>query len=93
MKNFIATHNFRSEELRKEYFEMMEKLSSEEINNSVKGEHAHCQMNWANGLKSMKMFCWWKATDSDAIIAQLGDLNNFFSTESYEMDEIIDTRG
>ena len=92
MKNFIATHEFKSETLREQYFQAFSQMSDEDISAAVNGEKAACQMNWANGTASMRMFCWWKAESGDAIIEQLGDMNNFFDTICEEMDSVADFR-
>ena len=39
---------------------------------------------------SMKMFCKWQAESPQAIIDQLGDMNNFFETTSEECSQIMD---
>ena len=92
MKNFIATHEFKSETLREQYFKAISQMSDEDISAAVNGEQAACQMNWANGTASMRMFCWWRAESGDAIIEQLGDMNNFFDTVCEEMDSVADFR-
>ncbi|MBH67273.1 MAG: hypothetical protein CMM58_02860 [Rhodospirillaceae bacterium] len=92
MKNFIATHEFKSTELQEQYFQAFSEMSEADIAAAVHGEKAVCQMNWANGTSSMRMFCWWKAVDADAIIEQLGDMNNFFDTVCEEMDSVVDFR-
>ena len=92
MKNFIATHEFKSKELQEQYFQAFSEMSEADIAAAVNGENAVCQMNWANGMASMRMFCWWKAVNADAIIEQLGDMNNFFDTVSEEMDSVVDFR-
>ena len=47
-------------------------------------------MNFNNGADSMKMFCWWKTLDSDAVIEKLGEINMFFTTECIEMSNVSD---
>ena len=42
------------------------------------------------GNGGMILACWWKAESKDAIIKQIGEMNAFFDTESYELDNIID---
>ena len=69
MKNFICVHEFKSESLQEQYFE-------DKTLSSVKDGKAHFLMNFNNGIDSMKMFCWWEALDSDAIIEKLGEMNN-----------------
>ena len=49
MKNFIATHEFKSAELREQYFQAFSQMSEEDISAAVNGDKAQCQMNWANG--------------------------------------------
>ena len=53
MKNFIATHEFKSAELREQYFQAFSQMSEEDISAAVNGDKAQCQMNWANGMSSM----------------------------------------
>ncbi len=88
----MATHEFKSAQLQEQYFDAFSNMSESDIQSVVNGERAQCLMNWSNGTKSMKMFCWWKATDAEAIIEQLGDMNSFFDTECLEMDEVMDLR-
>ena len=38
----------------------------------------------------MKAYCIWEAESPEAIIDQLGDMNNFSHTESEEMNDEID---
>ena len=57
---------------------------------SVKNGKAHFLMNFNNGADSMKMFCWWKTLDSDAIIEKFGEINMFFTTECIEMSNVLD---
>jgi len=92
MKNFIATHEFKSAELRDQYFQAFSQMSEDDIRSAVNGDEAVCQMNWANGTASMRMFCWWKAESGEAIIEQLGDMNNFFDTVCEEMESVADFR-
>ena len=90
MNKYIATHTFKSVELRSQYFEVAGSMDPADIKKMVTGDKAVCHKNWANGEKSMKAFCLWEAESPDAIIDQLGDMNAFFDTECDEMNEEID---
>tara|TARA_B110000438_G_C15564474_1_gene542576 strand:- start:82 stop:363 length:282 start_codon:yes stop_codon:yes gene_type:complete len=92
MKTYIATHEFKSKELQEQYFQAVQSMTETDIQAAVTGDQAKCQMNFSNGSGSMKMFCWWEATSSQAIIDQLGDMNSFFDTECHEMGEVLDLR-
>ena len=81
MKNYIAMHNFHSEELKKKCFEALGSMSENEISSSMTGEKAACQMTWHDGGVGMEMVCWWKAESPDAIIEQIGEMNDFFATD------------
>ena len=76
-------HEFKSKSLQEKYFE-------DKTVSSVKNGKAHFLMNFNNGADSMKMFCWWKTLDSDAIIEKLGEINMFFTTECIEMSNVSD---
>jgi hypothetical protein len=91
MKNYMCTHEFKSIALRDKYFEAFQHFEGQEAS-SVKDGKAHFLMNFNNGTKSMKMFCWWKAIDDSSIIEKLGKMNVFFETECFEMDNIFDAR-
>ena len=90
MKNFIATHEFKSETLREQYFQAFSQMSEEDISAAVNGEKAACQMTWHDGGVGMEMVCWWKADSADAIIEQIGAMNDFFATDCKELDHIMD---
>ena len=92
MKTYIATHEFKSKELQEQYFEAVQSMTETDIQAAVTGDQAKCQMNFSNGSDSMKMFCWWEALDSDAIIEKLGEMNAFFTTECIEMNNVLDAR-
>ena len=91
MKNYMCTHEFKSIALRDKYFEALQYFDDREVG-SVKDGKAHFLMNFNNGTKSMKMFCWWEAIDESSIIEKLGKMNVFFETECFEMDNIFDAR-
>ena len=74
MKNFICAHEFKSESLPEKYFE-------DRTVSSVKDGKANSLMNFNNGIDSRKMFCWWEALDSDAVIEKLEEMNVFSATE------------
>tara|TARA_B100000530_G_scaffold244477_1_gene159911 strand:- start:157 stop:441 length:285 start_codon:yes stop_codon:yes gene_type:complete len=90
MNKYIATHTFKSEALRTQYYEVAASMAPEDIKAMVTGDKAVCLKNWTNGEKSMKAYCQWEAESPEAIIEQLGDMNNFFHTESEEMNDEID---
>ena len=87
MKNYIAVHTFKSEELRSSYLETLSNMEKEEVVAAVSGPKAECQMNWMGVDGTDNAVCFWKAENAQAIIEQLGDMNNFFDTESHEMME------
>ena len=90
MNKYIATHTFKSEALRTQYYEVASSMAPADIKAMVTGDKAVCLKNWTNGEKSMKAYCQWEADNPEAIIEQLGDMNNFFHTESEEMNDEID---
>ena len=57
---------------------------------AMTGEKAACQMTWHDGGVGMEMVCWWKADSPDAIIEQIGAMNDFFATDCKELDHIMD---
>jgi hypothetical protein len=73
MKDYLATHIFKSEEMKKKFH-----------------EKAVCHMTMMGAGDSMKMFCKWQAESPQAIIDQLGDMNNFFDTTSEECSQTMD---
>jgi hypothetical protein len=91
MKNYMCTHEFKSIALRDKYFEALQYFDGREVS-SVKDGKANFLMNFNNGTKSMKMFCWWEAIDESSITEKLGEMNVFFETECFEMDNIVDAR-
>jgi len=91
LKNFICVHEFKSKSLQEKYFEAIRYFEDKTVT-SVKDGKAHFLMNFNNGIDSMKMFCWWEALDSDAIIEKLGEMNVFFTTECIEMNNVFDAR-
>ena len=84
-------HEFKSKSLQEKYFEAIRYFEDKTVS-SVKDGKAHFLMNFNNGIESMKMFCWWEALDSDAIIEKLGEMNVFFATECIEMNNVFDAR-
>ena len=91
MKNYMCTHEFKSIALRDKYFEAFQHFDGRGVS-SVKDGKAHFLINFNNGIKSMKMFCWWEAINESAIIEKLGEMNVFFETECFEMDNVVDAR-
>jgi hypothetical protein len=87
MKNYIAVHTFKSEELRASYLKTLSKMEQKDIVAAVTGPAAECQMNWMGADGTDNAVCFWKAENPEAIIEQLGDMNNFFDTDSHEMME------
>ena len=79
MNKYIATHTFKSEALRTQYYEVAGSMAPADIKAMVTGDKAVCLKNWTNGEKSMKAYCQWEAESPEAIIEQLGDMNNFAS--------------
>ena len=88
MKTFIAVHDFKSVDSRTQVLNILESTAVKDIAEMVQGPEAKCLMNFNNGSESMKMFCHWEAISPAAIIGQLGELNNFFDTECYEMNNV-----
>jgi hypothetical protein len=88
MKDFIAVHTFKSSELRDQYFAAAGSMSEAELVEMTTGANAVCMKNWANEQK-MVAYCHWKAVSHEAIIEQLGDMNNFFDTVSDEMTAVL----
>ena len=91
MKNYIAIHTFKSEELRTRYLETVSQMEPSDIIAAVTGPKAECQINWMGADGTDNAVCFWKAEGPDAIIEQLGEMNNFFDTDCHEMmDEYSD---
>lgn len=91
MKNYIAIHTFKSEEMRVTYLDALSQLSPDEVVSAVTGPKAVCQMTWMGIDGTDSAFCFWKAESPDSIIEQLGDMNNFFDTSCHEMmDDYFD---
>ena len=90
MKDYLATHVFKSEDMKKKFHEVVGSTSPEDLKKGVSGEKAVCHMTMMGAGDSMKMFCKWQAESPQAIIDQLGDMNNFFETTSEECSQIMD---
>ena len=90
MKDYLATHIFKSEEMKKKFHEVVNSTSPEDLKKGVTGEKAVCHMTMMGANDSMKVFCKWQAESPQAIIDQLGDMNNFFDTVSEECSQTMD---
>ncbi len=90
MKDYIVTHTFKNEEARKQYFEMAETFTVDDIRSLLKNENASVQMNWNAGTNDMTMYCWWKANSAEAITETLGEMAAMFENEVREMPNVID---
>tara|TARA_A100001037_G_scaffold260858_1_gene249540 strand:+ start:137 stop:421 length:285 start_codon:yes stop_codon:yes gene_type:complete len=90
MKDYLATHIFKSEEMKKKFHEVVSSTSPEDLKKGVTGEKAVCHMTMMGASDSMKVFCKWQAESPQAIIDQLGDMNNFFDTVSEECSQTMD---
>ena len=89
MKDYLATHIFKSEEMKKKFHEVVSSTSPEELKKGVTGAKAVCHMTMMGAGDSMKVFCKWQAESPQAIIDQLGDMNNFFDTVSEECSQTM----
>tara|TARA_B100002052_G_scaffold66624_1_gene59982 strand:- start:88 stop:372 length:285 start_codon:yes stop_codon:yes gene_type:complete len=89
MKDYLATHIFKSEEMKKKFHEVVSSTSPEDLKKGVTGEKAVCHMTMMGAGDSMKVFCKWQAESPQAIIDQLGDMNNFFDTVSEECSQTM----
>ena len=92
MKDYMVTHTFKSEEIRKQYFAMSEEMDEDTVRSQMKNEKASFQMNWNAGEGNMVMYCWWKASNPDAIIETLGEMGEMFHNDIKEMPNIMDIR-
>ena len=90
MKDYLATHVFKSEEMKKKFHEVVGSTSPEDLKKGVSGEKAVCHMTMMCAGDSMNMYCKWQAESPQAIIDQLGDMNNFFDTTSEECSQVMD---
>ena len=94
-KNFKADYpiNFKSEEIREQYFEIMKSMTADDIRKNMKNENANFQMNWNNEKNDMVMYCWWKANSPQAILDTLGDMAAMFDNNIKEMSNVMDVTG
>ena len=90
MNNYIVKHIFKSEDARSQCLALMDSMSPADMAAALTGENAVCKMNWNDGVASMNMYCWWQATDGKSVISQLGQLNDFFTSEPIKMDNVTD---
>ena len=92
MKNYMVTHTFKSAEMKAKFTETVASMKMEDIVKSMKSDNAACQMTWNTPGDTMEMFCWWKGKDEQAIINQLGQMNDFFTPHKFVecTDDIID---
>ena len=89
MKDYIATHTFKSEEARKQHFAAISSMTPEQMKSALKNEKASFQMNWGN-QDAMVTYCWWKANSPDDILNTLGDLAGLYNNDIKEMTEVVD---
>ena len=75
MKNYLATHIFKSEEMKKKFMDFVTSTPHEDLKKGVTGAKARCLVTMVGAGDSMKVFCRWEAESKDAIIEQLGDMN------------------
>lgn len=88
----MVTHTFKSEEIRRQYFEMSEEMDLDTVRTQMKNDNASFQMNWNAGEDNMVMYCWWKAKNPEAIIETLGEMGEMFHNDVKEMPNIMDIR-
>jgi len=46
MKDYMVTHTFKSEEIRKQYFAMSSEMDEDTVRSQMKNDNASFQMNW-----------------------------------------------
>ena len=92
MKNYMVTHTFKSKEMKEKFTETVASMKMEDIVKSMKSDNAACQMTWNTPGDTMEMFCWWKGKDEEAIINQLGQMNDFFTPHKFVecTDQVMD---
>ena len=71
MKDYLATHVFKSEEMKKKFHEVVGSTSAEDLKKGVNGEKAVCHMTMMCAGDSMNMYCKWQAESPQAIICLL----------------------
>ena len=88
MKNYMVTHTFKSAERKNLLIQLLEDGN---IVKSMKSDNAACQMTWNTPGDTMEMYCWWKK-DEQAIINQLGQMNDFFTPHKFVecTDQVMD---
>ncbi len=90
MKDYMVTHTFKSEEIRKQYFAMSSEVDEDTVRSQMKNDNASFQMNWNAGEGNMLMYCWWKANSPEAIIETLGEMGEMFHNDIKEMPNVMD---
>ena len=70
MKNYIAIHTFKSEELRTTYLETIAQMEPSDVVAAVTGQRSADELDGRGWNEQRSLL--WKA-ESDAIIEQLGD--------------------
>ena len=92
MKNYMVTHTFKSAEMKKKFTDTVASMKMEDIVKSMKSDNAACQMTWNTPGDTMEMYCWWKGKDEQAIINQLGQMNDFFAPHKFVecTDQVMD---
>ena len=84
MKNYMVTHTFKSQEMKDKFNETIGGMSREDIIKGSTGDKAKCQLTFMTPKESMKMFCYWKAENTDAVNDQLGTMNDFFEPHQFQ---------
>ena len=92
MKNYMVTHTFKSAEMKKKFTDTVASMKMEDIVKSMKSDNAACKMTWNTPGDTMEMYCWWKGKDAQAIINQLGQMNDFFTPHKFVecTDQVMD---
>ena len=92
MKIYMVTHTFKSAEMKKKFTDTVASMKMEDIVKSMKSDNAACQMTWNTPGDTMEMYCWWKGKDEQAIINQLGQMNDFFTPHKFVecTDQVMD---
>ena len=90
MKDYMVTHTFKSEEIRKQYFAMSSEMDEDTVRSQMKNDNASFQMNWNAGEGNMVMYCWWKANSPEAIIEILVEMGEMFHNDIKEMPNVMD---
>ena len=92
MKNYMVTHTFKSKEMKEKFTETVASMKMEDIVKSMKSDNAACQMTWNTPGDTMEMFCLRQCKDEEAIINQLGQMNDFFTPHKFVKctDQVMD---